>query len=807
MTIAGRREARFSDITKVRNLGTKFYAMSGKRQTVLVAQNTGGLADLVGETASLGADARDIATNSPTSNTLYILTDDGMQIATLANTPVLGAVVAFDPGDGRWILSTANAGTPYIVTPVDSGIQVLDQAGVRTSVSTPAGVAGCRDAVLGSDDVLYAVDEQRAKIHVWRITASKAVYIDSFRAKNCRDVIRMALDSTANILFVQCKHRIIGFNVTAAGTEDSAISVTLRQDYGGLKADYTDFAKIGTNKYWIGVDADSALNAAPQFYGRTYAAWDTTNQVLFAAFPDMSIFAASNVVPYVGEIQIPPTPGIPDVPVIVVPPVVPLIFPPAVTPPAPVITSSLTASVTEDSVFNYIITATGTGPITYSLVSPPGWLTSINSVTGAISGIPPDAGIANVTIRATNAGGSDTKILVVTVNSAIGDMSGVGVNGSVYEMVKVGALLYLVGGFSTVYDASGTKTRTNAACLDLATSLWTTWNPSPTGGTTFCVASDGVWIYLGGVFTTVNGAARSGLARVHPTTGANDTWAPAVNGVVLAIMYDGSSIWASGGFTTIDADAHEYVAKFTATTGALSSWRAKKALMPTFADRYLFPSSFGGATNVVDKGSSILILGGLSAVTETVISGVKSLGQGYMYIDKTTGDIAQSATYVPQYSKKATMVVGGSDYLAYSFGNSFINSTVTGLSIETLPASIQFALTISGTTANSAFRPDFSGFDTDPVEAYCLVGSNILIGGRFSRLGGDTTKRYLQLLTPTGVLVAGFTATFTGSVADIRSLVDLGGGAIAVGGGMDATMNGTTCKGIAIINGTTGVRY
>lgn len=771
----------FAYIDRLTKHGTTFAACAGLSNRVLIAtRNSGGAINFTGTSALLTGQPLDVASNG-TPSAYYVLTPKGITTLSTATNPAITAESVFDTGSNRWLFYSGG----NLIAPLANGGVRLQTAG-GTVLATLSGILSESTVAAFSGTVLYVFDGKRGKMAVVTVSATALTYEGTVDAPNCREVSRAVIDGTD--LYCMNRHRVARFSIATPTAPTSA------QDYGQTSLEYTDVAVVGSGKIWFGFASSTPGLTGPEFFGPLYGVYDTTNAEIQTSAPKMSAWMVSNVIPYYTSATIPtPTPA--------------PIPPPAIVPPAPVITSSLTANVTESTVFSYTITATGTAPIYFDVVSPPAWLTGINHLTGVISGTAPGPSSVSVTITATNAGGSDTKILVVTVNSAIGDMSGVGVNGPVTEMVKVGALLYLIGGFSTVYDASGTKTRTNAACLDLATSLWTTWNPSPTGGTIFCVGSDGVWIYLGGVFTTVNGAARSGLARVHPTTGANDTWAPTLDGAVKAIMYDGSSIWVGGGFTNANSSPHEYVAKFTATTGALSSWRAKKALMPTFADRYLYGVTFGAATNVVDKGSSILILGGLSAVTETVISGVKSLGQGYMYIDKTTGDIAQSATYVSQYSKKATMVVGGSDYLAFTFGNSFINSAITGLSIETLPASIQFALTISGTTANSAFRPDFYASDTDPVSSYCPVGSNILMGGGFSRLGGDITKRYLQLLTPTGALVSGFTATFTGALPNISSLVDLGGGAIAVGGGMDATMNGTTCKGIAIINGTTGVRY
>lgn len=84
-------------------------------------------------------------------------------------------------------------------------------------------------------------------------------------------------------------------------------------------------------------------------------------------------------------------------------------------PPAPVISSSLTTNGTVGTAFTYTITASNT-PTSYNATGlPPGL--SINTTTGVISGTPSATGVSNVTITATNAGGTDTQTLVVTINN------------------------------------------------------------------------------------------------------------------------------------------------------------------------------------------------------------------------------------------------------------------------------------------------------------------------------------------------------------------------------------------------------
>src|SRR5205814_1742251 len=82
-------------------------------------------------------------------------------------------------------------------------------------------------------------------------------------------------------------------------------------------------------------------------------------------------------------------------------------------PPAPVINSTLTRSGTVGSAFSYQIGATN-APTSYGAIGLPGGL-SLNSVNGLITGTPTAAGTTNVTISATNAGGTGLATLAVTI--------------------------------------------------------------------------------------------------------------------------------------------------------------------------------------------------------------------------------------------------------------------------------------------------------------------------------------------------------------------------------------------------------
>lgn len=81
-------------------------------------------------------------------------------------------------------------------------------------------------------------------------------------------------------------------------------------------------------------------------------------------------------------------------------------------PAPPRITSSLTAGGLDGAPFSYTITATGTAPIVFAAQNLP---TGLGLQGAVISGTPVAPGQSNVTLYATNAAGTDTKTLVISI--------------------------------------------------------------------------------------------------------------------------------------------------------------------------------------------------------------------------------------------------------------------------------------------------------------------------------------------------------------------------------------------------------
>jgi YDG domain/MBG domain (YGX type)/Bacterial Ig-like domain (group 2) len=129
----------------------------------------------------------------------------------------------------------------------------------------------------------------------------------------------------------------------------------------------------------------------------------------------------------------------------------------------PVITSSLTATATVGTPFSYQIVATGATSYSSTTSLPLNGF-DLNTTTGEITGTPTAAGTTTINLTATNAGGSDSKDLVITVNNGC-NTTGVAVPTAVtcFGSNNGSALITLSGaGFGTsgTYTVDGTPAGT-----------------------------------------------------------------------------------------------------------------------------------------------------------------------------------------------------------------------------------------------------------------------------------------------------------------------------------------------------------
>ena len=134
----------------------------------------------------------------------------------------------------------------------------------------------------------------------------------------------------------------------------------------------------------------------------------------------------------------------------------------------PVINSVLSATAQEGSPFTYNITATNS-PTSYASSALPTGL-SINTSTGEISGTPTVSGNYSITITATNAGGSDSEVLVLEVDPTdTTDPSVNSVNLIVKGSVSADTQSLTINGNPITFDASGQYTANITLPIGLTT--------------------------------------------------------------------------------------------------------------------------------------------------------------------------------------------------------------------------------------------------------------------------------------------------------------------------------------------------
>lgn len=148
------------------------------------------------------------------------------------------------------------------------------------------------------------------------------------------------------------------------------------------------------------------------------------------------------------------------------------------------------------------------------------------------------------------------------------------IDGVVYSLAASASTLYVGGYFNVV----GTDSRTSIAAFDAGSRVLKPFAPT-LGATTLALveslAVEGSDLYLGGRFTSVNGAPRSSLAAVDAASGATRPFltGPIINASfepdVQTLAVAGGRVWAGGYFTSVGGVPRAGLAVFDRTTGTL----------------------------------------------------------------------------------------------------------------------------------------------------------------------------------------------------------------------------------------------
>jgi len=213
--------------------------------------------------------------------------------------------------------------------------------------------------------------------------------------------------------------------------------------------------------------------------------------------------------------------------------------------PQPVITSTNAASGMVSSAFSYQITASN-NPTSFGASNLPSGL-SVNTANGLITGNPSVAGTSNVTLLASNAGGTGTATLTLTVNPAA--LPAPDWSGGVASSPQVSSFSYLYTGRSfTVYSNSNLPTGAG-----LYRAVATSADPNYTGSSTndFVIAGP---VAVGDIVTKPTNNARikvpwSNLLTNDYMVASNGTRAFGLSNAPVSVATDtGVSASVSGSF-------------------------------------------------------------------------------------------------------------------------------------------------------------------------------------------------------------------------------------------------------------------
>lgn len=150
-------------------------------------------------------------------------------------------------------------------------------------------------------------------------------------------------------------------------------------------------------------------------------------------------------------------------------------------------------------------------------------------------------------------------------------------NGTVFAIAVQGNRVYIGGRFTSVTNrATGqTVARTRLAAFDATTgALVTDFTASANDEVhAIAVSADGSRVFVGGLFTTVDGQARSRVAALTTSGALAGGWNVTASGDVKDLLVVGGDLFLAGIFGTVNGQGRAGLAKVSVATGAVSGWK------------------------------------------------------------------------------------------------------------------------------------------------------------------------------------------------------------------------------------------
>ena len=471
-----------------------------------------------------------------------------------------------------------------------------------------------------------------------------------------------------------------------------------------------------------------------------------------------------------------------------------------VVPPAPVITSALSANGTTGSAFSYQIAASN-NPTSYGASGLPAGL-SVNTGTGLISGTPAAAGTSNVTISASNAGGTGSATLTITVVPPAP-----AITSALSASVTAGSA------FSYQITASNSPTSYNATGLPAGLSVNTgtgaiTGTPTASGTSSVTLSATNAGGTGTATLTLTVSAGPIATISVSPATatvfsGATQQFSavskdsfgnvlnpqPAIAWTVSA----GGTIDGNGLFTAGSSTGGPYTV--TATSGSTSG-TATVSVAENVANG-TWTNTTGGLWNTIANwsgGSGPVAAGSgftadfstLDITAATTVNLDSSHNIGTLVFGDTATGTAGSWVLANNGSAGNVLTLGGAATVTV---NAMANGTVTTAPNVTIGAVIDGS---GGLVKDGSATNTVNGGAVKSTSALVLTGANAYTGTTDIKTGMIVAKNATALGGSTVTVESGATLVL-GTGSAIANTITLNGtGALAVAGlGSTATLSGT----------------
>jgi uncharacterized delta-60 repeat protein len=346
--------------------------------------------------------------------------------------------------------------------------------------------------------------------------------------------------------------------------------------------------------------------------------------------------------------------------------------------------------------------------------------------------------------------------------------------------------------------------RTNLARLNADGSLDSTWNPGVDGTVAAILIDAGGSVFIGGCFGRAGGQPRAGLARILPNGSLDTLWNPQPGigapfvPCVNALAHNGTdSLYVGGYFSSMNGQSRVGLAKVASSgTGVVDpSWNA------------LLNNT--SVTSIVRDGSgNLFIAGQFNAIAGTYIVGVAKLAESNALLDATWNPQVSSGVNALAPDGNGGLILGGYFYTVGGVNRpalAKVSMSGTG-SLDTSwapgPSDAVAALALDGAgnvyagsyasliKISSTGTVDGSWTPVPPpppyswpqISALLWDGDKVLVGGRFSRIGGQRAAGFARLSTTTAL--ADPPASYFQSPSNIwvQALARDGQGRVTIGG-------------------------